>query len=102
MGSRNTNDPFCGHLCFCWGHGTLVYDPCYHYDDDDHDALGGILVWSLTCHGTHEHALGMMVVFMIDPNDPYCCHLIEHFHIKRAYGVFKPTKFEEALILAWR
>ena len=53
MGWRNSNDPLCGHSCFYWGHGTLVCDSCYHYDDDD-------LVWSLTCCGTHEHALGMM------------------------------------------
>ena len=30
---------------FFLGHGALVYDPFYHYDDDDLDALGGILVW---------------------------------------------------------
>ena len=44
----------------------------------------------------------MMVVFMIDPNDPYCGHLIEHFEIKRGDDVLKATKFEEALILSWR
>ena len=44
MGWRNINDPFCGHSCFCWGHGTLVCDSCYHDDDD--------LVWSLTCWWT--------------------------------------------------
>ena len=44
----------------------------------------------------------MMVVFMIDPNDPYYGHLIEQFHMKRGHGVLKPTKLDEALMLSWR
>ena len=39
----------------------------------------------------------MLAGFMIDPNDSYCGHLIEHFHMKHGHGVLNPTKFEEPL-----
>ena len=30
---------------------------------------------------------------MVNPNDPYCGHLIEQFHLKHGHGVLNPTNF---------